>query len=208
MTAISLDLHQWLQQPHEWKWDTEKEDAKEEDDWAKAFANVKGDNPFELAVSAMMAIGAVLNGNEHHQDGEKVEKAPGKVASHVEPEAETVHEAEIVHEPEAEMEPKAETLQLPMPMKEPFPAIQEDCNSPSRQLLNKMLGMSTLSFSKLPAEADSDLVPTPHSTPLKRQRTVSFSELPEIHHVESFKDMVELWDPAYLSPQRLAQTVP
>lgn len=193
MTAISLDLHQWLQQP-EWKWDWEKEEAKEEDDWAKAFANVKGDNPFELVVGAMMAIGAVLNGDDHSQDGEKVEMAPSKVTSNVESQA--VHEAD-----------SAEPLQLPLPTNEPFPAIHEDCNSPSRQLLNKMLGMSTLSFSKLPAEADSGQGSPAHSTSLKRQRTVSFSELPEIHHVESFKDMAELWDPAYLSPQRVPQTV-
>lgn len=180
MTAISLDL-QWLQPPHEWKWDAEKEEAKEEDDWAKAFANVKGENPFELVVGAMMAIGAVLNGDEHNQDGEKAQKVLNTDNS---------VDSKAVQEPEPEAPPS-----------EPFPAINEGDNSPSRQLLNKMLGMSTLSFQKLPSEADLGTISPAHCAPLKRKRTVSFSELPEIHQVESFKDMAELWDSAYFTPQ-------
>jgi hypothetical protein len=187
MTAISLDL-QWLQPPNEWKWDAEKEEAKEEDDWAKAFANVKGENPFELIVGTMMAIGAVLNGDEHNQEGEKAQKVLSTVEAPVDSKA--VQE----REPEPEAPPSQESL----------PAINEDYNSPSRQLLNKMLGMSTLSFSKLPAEADVGAISPAHSAPLKRQRTVSFSELPEIHHVESFKDMPGLWDSAYFMPQPVA----
>lgn len=186
MTAISIDLQQWLQPPHEWKWNAEKEEAKAEDDWAKAFEGAKGENPFELFVGAMMAIGAVLNGDDQNHDGEKTQKLTSGMESQVVQEQQAPHPTHL-------------------PMRDPFPAINEDLNSPSRQLLNKMLGMSTLSFSKMPAEADPTatlISPSPSfSAPLKRQRTVSFSELPEIHHVESFKDMAELWDPAYLTPQ-------
>lgn len=212
--AVSIDLQQWLQTPTEWNWNAEKEDAKEEDDWANAFEGVfpkgeKGENPFELFVGAMMAIGAVLNGNDQDRDGEKSQKPACGMESQA-ANLDKSHSIRMVHQDIQTLE-VVQKQGLPgptlLPMRDPFPAIIEDMNSPSRQLLNKMLGMSTLSFSKMPAEADPTQVTEitePSISPahgLKRQRTVSFSELPEIHHVESFKDMSELWDPAYLTPQ-------
>jgi len=204
MTAFSIDLDQWLRQPNEWGSDAAaKKEAKEEDDWAKAFSGVKGDNPFELLVGVLGALGAVLNGDVHQQEGEDVKTPACGMESEAKQDDEATHRVET---PEAMQERKIPTpTPLPLPMRQPFPApssnFDDESASPSRKLLSKMLGQSTLSFSMvdLPIEADSpDPTPVPSAT-LKR-RSVSFAELPVIHHVESFKGFPGLWDDAYMVP--------
>lgn len=211
-----------------WPWDDEKEEVKMEEvkmeeDWANAFSNEKGENPFEQLVSVVNGIGEHLehtwcrlgDENTDHADVEKLQRQDCSVESHENVVDEPEPQAEEP-EPQVDSEVSQACTSLPLPLpirgppKEPFGGILDECQSPSRQILNKMLGMSTLTFSmnNFPVQPDVQDAqePAPEPSPatrsiLKRQRTVSFSTLPEIHHVESFKDMPELWDPAYMTPQ-------
>lgn len=263
MTAFSIDLDQWLQQSNNWENDAAKAEEKEEHDWMKALSNVQwpwdaekkqekvhedetealsndqGDNPIEMFVGFLNAVGAALNGDENNGSSEAV----GKSDSMVESQAKLQEEPEPhsndwwqVEEPEPQVgeapspckvpepqvggarSPCKVLLPLPSrtaPLKDGFGGVLDDAQSPSRQILSKMLGMSTLTFSMpnmpVPEPAPepspvsgSQSPSSPPQTPstksiLKRHRSVSFAELPDIHHVESFKDVAELWDPAYLS---------